>query len=86
MVFGSKNSSYLFSQFSGAADNRRAGRIYYRIKIITTPTTNLQCLISSAFAIPQFDYTQIVVITYYKLPHMRATDDSAVSYTTNQYL
>ena len=84
LVFGKQNSSYWFSPFGGGADySRKGSTVFYRIRNPPSPKSNLQCLILSAFALPKFDYTQIMVITYYKLPHMRATDNSAVSNTIN---
>ena len=86
LIFGDPSSPYEFGLFAKSAGNGKVGTIYYRMRPTIASITNLHCLILTAFAIPRFEYTQVIVITYNKLPNRHFRDTSVVSNPINLYL
>ena len=63
-------------------DTTISGKIYYRAVRTGEPTRNLQCVISKDFALPNFESTQVAVITFDEVPEYGSLNTSIVSYQT----
>ena len=69
--------------FGVLLDATLSGSIFFRILNASEPVGNLRCIIETTFGIPQFESTQVAVITFYQVPRFFSEDLSIVSYQTH---
>ena len=76
-MIGNRTGIFPFGIF---ADTTTCGRVFYKLINVNTLSRGLECTISSIFSIPNFEFTEAVVITLDMIPQYGSRSSALVSY------